>query len=105
MKLLRCSRDIPHGIGLPALLPVLEGGQISSAVEEASVTLAYQTRLLLQCGNIREKNTDGSFADLCDAPCKQAVHQGSECVVVEALSETLVEGDVEESVETLKFLP
>ena len=105
VKLLRRSRNIPDGIGLPALLSILKGGQISGCIQEAAVAFADEARLLLHCRNFREENTDSAFAELGDFLGEETIHQWTQGIVVKALPEALVKGDVEQAVETLELLP
>ena len=105
MQLLRRADDVPDLVRMPALDPVLDGGEVRGGVEEPAVAFADEAGLVRQGGVVAEEDADCALADLGDALVKQAPDQRCEAVVVSALAQVLVEVDVEQGVHALEFLP
>ena len=105
MQLLRRAHDVPDLVRRPAFHPVLDGRQIRGGVKKAAIPFPDEARLLRQGRLVVKEDADRPFADLRNPALPQPLHQRREAVVVLALAQALVEGDIEHLVHAFEFAP
>ena len=104
MKLLATVRYINDALRSKGLGPVLNRGQVSRGIQESAVLFLNQERSFRQFAILVVEDTDSAFARTGQILVAQVLHDIGEHRIVEALSQPMVEADIQAGINALEGL-
>ena len=105
MQRLGNANDIPDGVWIPVFDAILDGREVRCRVEKTAVAFADDGGLAIEQGSVGKENAECALAGGGYAALLEFRAEWGEGVVIGAFPQALVEVDVEQVVEFLKFAP